>query len=368
MANTLRFALFFATFTAVYAGMHLLVYFRITQGLQLGGREAALFRWALVSAGATFYFGMFFRLYQPLYGLLRVGHVWLGVVAITFSVMAIKLAFDHLWPQHIRPLTVAGVALSLALSLLSLYNASGAPRTREISFRPERGDLSGIPADPGFVIVQVSDLHLSRLADPRWLEGVVAAANAHDPDLVVITGDVIDDHFGRLKAFVPALSKLRAKRGVWAVPGNHEHYSGLDNFYALMGASGVRVLRNETADIGPLALVGVDDEDFAVMEDYGRFMEKAAGGITKPVVVLKHRPDGFETAAKAGVAAQFSGHTHAGQIPPLDLVVQLIFRHPYGLYKEEGAYIYTTCGTGTWGPPMRLFTRSEIVKVTLLPR
>ena len=87
--------------------------------------------------------------------------------------------------------------------------------------------------------------------------------------------------------------------------------------------------------------------------------------LTKPVILLSHQPDIFDKAVKSGVDLQLSGHTHAGQIPPMDLIVQFYFKYPYGLYHKDSAYLYTSSGTGLWGPPMRLFSRSEIVKITL---
>jgi hypothetical protein len=82
-------------------------------------------------------------------------------------------------------------------------------------------------------------------------------------------------------------------------------------------------------------------------------------------VLLKHRPTGFDKASAEGVFLQLSGHTHAGQIPPLDLIVRMVFAYPYGLYQKGNSFIYTTCGTGTWGPPMRLFSHSEIALITI---
>ena len=161
----------------------------------------------------------------------------------------------------------------------------------------------------------------------------------------------------------------RLKHGTgYACTGNHEYYAGVDEFLKMAEESNIRVLLNEHVVIADtIVLAGVNDSSEKRMSGPGDDLEKALAGadLNKPVVLLSHQPDVFKQAHKAGVNLQLSGHTHAGQIPPMDLIVQLYFKYTYGLYREGTSYIYTTCGTGTWGPPMRLFSRSEIVKIVL---
>jgi hypothetical protein len=312
-----------------------------------------------VAGSLTFFLGMFYRAYPPLMGLLPAGNIWLGFIAIMFAAMLVKLPADLLLPRQQVPLTAALAVLSLAAGGYSLFNVSGPVRVREFSIVSDK-----LPV-PSFRIVHVSDLHLSRVTDVKWLEAVVAAVNAQKADAVAITGDVIDDGWDGVAKFAGPLKRMNAAQGVFAVPGNHDHYAGLGNMQALMRAAGIRLLQNDAAPAGAVKMIGIDDEDENVMAVFGPTVRTLAGGGTLPVVLLKHRPVGFETAAGAGVFLQLSGHTHAGQIPPLDLIVRLVFTHPYGLYALGGSYIYTTCGTGTWGPPMRLFSSSEIAVITL---
>ncbi|MBI5636357.1 MAG: metallophosphoesterase [Nitrospinae bacterium] len=356
----LRFLLFFIAFTSVLFGMHLFVYLRVAQGLALGPREASLLKWLLLIGGLSFYAGMFYRRWPELYQLLYVGQIWMGFISIAFAFLVVKLGFDTALPAHTRGITLITL-LSIAFATgYSLWNAHGQPRLKEVRVDGVKG------APPGFTIVQISDLHLWRLGNVEWLEGVSAAANAQNPDIIVITGDVMDDTAEALKEYLPPLQKLKAKYGVYAVAGNHDHYAGLQNFYDLMAAAGIHVLRNQKADIGGvIELLGVDDEDLDLMRGFDAFLKERITPGGKPVIVLKHRPTEYGHVEKAGAALMLAGHSHAGQIPPLDLIVALYYRHPYGLYKENGTWFYTTCGTGTWGPPMRLFSRSEIVKLTL---
>ncbi len=358
----LRFFFFFVTASAVLYGMHLFVYLRLAQGLALGPREASLLKWLLVIGGLSFYAGMFYRKWPELYQVLYVGRVWMGFISIAFAFLVVKLGFDTALPAQSRMITFITLLLIAAATGYSLWNAHGQPRIKEVRV----DGIKGVPA--GFTIVQISDLHLWRLGSVKWLEGVAEAANALNPDVMVITGDVMDDTTEGLKEFVPPLRNLKAKYGVYAVAGNHDHYAGIENFYAMMASAGIKVLDNRKALIGgAIELLGVDDEDPWVMAGFDAFLKEEIKPGGKPVVVLKHRPTEYEHVEKAGAALMLAGHSHAGQIPPLDLIVALYYKHPYGLYKEDGTWFYTTCGTGTWGPPMRLFSHSEVVKLALYP-
>lgn len=357
--NLIRFAIFLSVFSLVYFGMHWFIYLRVASGLSLGAREALALRILLAAGSLTFFAGMFYRVFPPSFYLLRPGNIWFGFIAILFAAMMVKLPADLLFPQFTKPVTAVVVALSLLAGTYSVFNASRPVRVKQLSV-----PAHGLTA-PTFKIVQVSDLHLTRLRSVEWLDGIVEAVNAQNADLIAITGDNIDEDMTGTGKFVESLKRLKAVHGVYAIPGNHDHYAGIENMYALMRATGIHVLRNEKTEVGGITLVGVDDEDERVMADYENLLKKLVPVSGPPVVLLKHRPTDFDAAAEAGVLLQLSGHTHAGQIPPLDIIVQFVFKHPYGLYSFNGAYIHTTCGTGTWGPPMRLFSTSEITVLTL---
>jgi len=360
--NMLRFALAVSIFATVYFGMNHFVYSRLADGLFENARAAIPLRIFLVLGSLTFFLGMFYRMWPPLFVLLRVGNIWLGLSAIAFTALIIKLPFDLAFPDHLRQMTLFAVAVILAVSGYSYYNAARPVRIKELGLRSDK-----LPPGIGsFRLVQISDLHLSRLKSPEWLGGLISAINGLSADAVVITGDVVDDDMPGLKEFVPALKAIRSKHGVYAIAGNHDHYSGLDNMYELEREGGVRILNNEKVSVGgAVEILGVDDENTAVMGNYKSFLARNLNGSSLPVILLKHRPTKFEKAVNAGVFLQLSGHTHAGQIPPLDLIVHFVFTYPFGLYKRGNSYIHTSCGTSTWGPPMRLFSRSEVTLITI---
>ncbi len=165
------------------------------------------------------------------------------------------------------------------------------------------------------------------------------------------------------------LLELKAKHGVLAVTGNHEFYAGIDLFLELARKSNWRVLRNETWSLdNKLDVIGLDDDAGRGFKSPGPDLEAALRTPTAnvPRVLLYHRPNSFAEAVSRGVDLQLSGHTHAGQIPPMDLLVWLTYRYPAGLYRLGRSHIHTSAGTGTWGPPMRFLSRSEIVELTLV--
>jgi predicted MPP superfamily phosphohydrolase len=171
-----------------------------------------------------------------------------------------------------------------------------------------------------------------------------------------------------LNAFAEIVRTLSAKHGVYAVTGNHEFYAGVQHFFEFCRTAKVRILANEHVTLaGELQLAGVHDHRGSMLQAMRPDLDAALQGAdpNKPTILLSHQPLDFKKAVRIGVGLQLSGHTHAGQIPPMDLIVKFYYDYPWGLYRHQDSYIYTTCGTGTWSPPMRLLSRNEIVAITL---
>ena len=221
----------------------------------------------------------------------------------------------------------------------------------------------------GFTLVHLSDLHLGPLTSVDRLRGIVDRVNGPSPDLVVITGDLIDPDIDQEATFCRCLEAIKARHGVLAVAGNHDYQAGYERFLRVARCSNITVLQNERRLIaGAIQVAGVDEAAGRSFAEGGPDLAKALAGSDpdRPVILLAHQPDGFDRAVRKGIDLQLSGHSHAGQIPPLDGLVWLISPYSYGLVAKGRSQIYTSCGTGTSGPPMRLFSRNEIVRFTLV--
>jgi len=185
------------------------------------------------------------------------------------------------------------------------------------------------------------------------------------------TGDLVDGSVAKLSDQVSPLRDLRARYGVFFVPGNHDHYSGLKPWLEHLRGLGIRVLRNDSVVVGEgegaFVVAGVDDPAGRRMGDGGPDLAAALAGRPPgmPVILLAHQPQYFDEAARAGVALQLSGHTHGGQIFPFSFVVSLFQRYMAGLYRNGDSHLYVSCGTGFWGPPLRLGAPSEITELQL---
>lgn len=228
-------------------------------------------------------------------------------------------------------------------------------------------------ARSGYRIVQITDVHVGPTIGREFIEQIVARVNSLNPDLIAITGDLVDGSVADLAEHVAPLAKLRAKDGVFFVTGNHEYYSGADSWIAHLGTKlGVRVLRNEHVRIGGddgFDLAGIDDaSSHGLVEGHGADLRKALDGrdASRACVLLAHQPRGIDLADALGVDLQLSGHTHGGQMVPWSFLVRLQQPFVAGLHKLARAQIYVSRGTGYWGPPMRVGAPAEITEIELV--
>jgi uncharacterized protein len=365
--------LFILAFSVIYLVLNYYVYRRIVGGLNPSiGAQKILRPFFLVAAVSFIPAEILNRHFGAAWisPILYLSSVWLGVSAISFSVFVIvDISRIFIRIRKFRYYaTISALVLIGLTSGYSLYNQAGSPVVKEITI-PVRKLPPGLS---GFTIVQLSDLHVDLSKSERRLKNLVAETLALKPDLIVITGDLIDTDICRLDDLCQILKGLKAKYGVYAVTGNHEFYTGIPFFMKIAKNSDIEVLRNTNVLIaGAIELAGIDDaheaerfENISPKENLSRAFKKV--DFRKPVIILSHQPDVFDLGRAMGANLQLSGHTHAGQIPPIDLLVQILYEYPFGLYKTYTSYLYTTCGSAFWGPPMRLFSKSEIVKVILV--
>ncbi len=260
--------------------------------------------------------------------------------------------------------------IGLAVTLLGFANARR--RARVVTVHIPVTDLPA--ALHGFTIVQISDIHVGPTIRERYVESIVEAVNHLKPDLVAITGDLVDGGVPELGGQVAPLRRLKSRHGSYFVTGNHEYYSGVDPWLAELPRLGIRILHNEHVVIehggARLVLAGVPDYSGGHFDRAHRSDPQAAlAGAPADAavkVLLAHQPRSAPAAAQAGFDLQLSGHTHGGQFLPWNFFVK--FQQPFtaGLHRLGRLWVYVSRGTGYWGPPKRFGAPSEITRVRLV--
>lgn len=299
--------------------------------------------------------------------------VLLAVLQILLDLGLLALVVTRLreagWPDRVR--YVAG-AISAVLAAIGVASAVRVPPIKDVEVV-----ISGLPPQfDGYRLLQLTDIHISRLFPAAWAREMVGRANAADVDLIVVTGDVIDGSVAMRRTDVAPLALLRARDGVYAIPGNHEYFFDYASWVRHLTELGFRMLPNEHAVLrrsqAELIIVGVTDISAPQSGQAGPDLEAALAGapVGAPVILLDHEPKGAHRAAARGIALQLSGHTHGGMILGLDRVVaRANDGFVSGRYDVDGMTLYVSNGTALWpGFAVRLGKPSELTRITLRGR
>jgi len=351
--------------------MHIYVFWR---GASVPVIKRHLSRKLLIGAGlllwATFFLGRIYGHHGTgtlAKSLELFGMNWMAVLFLLFvSLFAMDFVtgFGFL-ASRLAP-SLRGIALvaGAVLSAVALFQGLRPPVVESYEVY-----LSGLADEmDGTVLVAMSDLHIGNLLDERWLEARVAQVQAEQPDMVVLLGDLFEGHGKPQGELLPVLRRLSAPLGVWVVPGNHEFHHRSNGSTFLIEEAGFQLLRNRWVEVRPgLVMAGIDD--LTAMRRSGQVgdpISKAlAGRPPGATILLSHTPWQADKAAKAGVGLMLSGHTHGGQIWPFDYLVKRRYPLLEGRYEVDGMTVIVCRGTGTWGPRMRLWRPSEILRLKL---
>ena len=291
-------------------------------------------------------------------------------VARDLALLLLSL-FGAAGPGVLRASAIGVPLLALAVTLVGLVNARRVAAVVEVEV-----PIAGLPAAlHGYAIVQISDIHVGPTIKRGYLNAIVTKVNALQPDAIAITGDLVDGSERRLKLHTEPLARLRARDGAFFVTGNHEYYSGAEEWIAELRRLGLTVLMNQHVlrERGGAALMIAGVSDYGAhhfMESHRSDPQRAAAGAPDGVAVrilLAHQPRSAPAAADAGFDLQLSGHTHGGQFFPWNLFVPLQQPFTAGLNRLRKMWVYTSRGTGYWGPPKRFGAPSEITRVRLVP-
>ncbi len=307
--------------------------------------------------------------------------IWMGLAFLLLVLLLVTDAVLSLAPAAVAAgadlppsaQTATGRALGVALAaaalgLVGMRSALRPPRLLRVDVSIEDWPA----ALDGFRIVQLSDVHIGPILGRRFAREVVDRVNACEPDLIAVTGDLVDGRVALLHDEVAPFADLSARHGVYFVTGNHDYFSNAAAWVEKVRELGMRPLRNQRVAIerdgAGFDLAGVDDHRGEwTGQDGGEDLDAALAGRDpgRPLVLLAHDPSTFKRAFRRGVDLQISGHTHGGQIWPFRWLVRLVIPFVEGLHRRGAAQLYVSRGTGFWGPPMRLFAPAEITEIAL---
>jgi predicted MPP superfamily phosphohydrolase len=383
-----RMIAFMVVFGGVWLGLHWLLGRRLTGGLELS-RRAVRIVWGVLAVVAGLPVAMFvgsrFLHVAGLDAVQPLGFMFLGVSSIVLSLwgvgelvqLAARLS-GRAGPSRIDPSRRGFLAKTVNIGVVGgtasvvgvgYAQASQAPTVVEIDI-----PIVGLPPEAdGFRIVQLSDVHIGPSLKRDFLAACVATANGLRPDLIAVTGDLVDGWVDQLADDVAPLQHLRARHGSFFVTGNHEYYWDGEAWCDEVSRCGLTVLNNAHRVIdhegARLLIAGVTDISAGNMVA-GHTSDPAAarsGASAHDVsILLAHQPRSIEGAAAAGYDLQLSGHTHGGQYFPFNVMVHLVQPYVSGLHKHDDTWIYVSRGTGYWGPPLRVGAQHEITLLRLV--
>lgn len=298
------------------------------------------------------------------------GYSWMGFLFLADCLFLLTLVLDLLlrigiWahmPISTMPQPTSAVVVLVLTSCIWVYGYVEARNIRieRITIENERPS----PGEAQLKIAQISDVHLGLLNRTDRLQRIMSLIRSEKPDMLVCTGDLVDGNMGDWAILLGEFDGFDFKYGKYAVIGNHEVYAGLDQSLLALREFGFRVLRGEVVTVeNMLNIAGVDDPAVRHPTDERALLGSMRNGLF--TLLLKHRP-AAEPSSLGLFDLQLSGHTHRGQIFPFSLLSARIYPMQDGLYYlENGSRLYTSRGTGSWGPPIRVLSPPEVTLITI---
>ncbi|MFH1161517.1 MAG: metallophosphoesterase [bacterium] len=383
MKNT-QFIIFLSVVILVYGSVNLYIFLRGFQAIPAGSCWRPWFSvifWGFVS---TFILARVLEQITPSIlsaAMTWIGSFWLGFMLFFFlAVAAIDLArllnsLFHFFPAsfYMNPAYTKLFTFFIVLGFSVILVVGGfiyarMPRIKELHIT-----ISKPKAKPGtLTIVMVSDIHLGTIIASRKANRLVEKINSIDPDIVLFAGDVVDEDLAPVikNNLGEALSGIKSRLGVYAITGNHEYIGGVGPAVNYLEDHGINILRDTAILVDDqFYLVGRDDRDKPRFTGKSRKeLKDIIQGVdtSYPVILMDHQPFHLSKAAELGVDLQLSGHTHHGQLWPFNYITKAIYELSWGYKRIGNTHFYVSSGYGTWGPPLRLGNRPEIVVVDIL--
>jgi len=379
----MSFLIFFSIVLLVYGLANYYIWLRFSQAFQEQPQIRLFLRITLLLLVVAYPLTRFISSPNP-NSLIEIYHgigaLWLGAMlylvlsfaVIDFFRLLLKLGslagiFKPVVFTFYKPVLVAFIGLSTILVMLLGYVNARDFQVRHLSVPLPAGTQA-----ESFRMVMVSDIHMGRLIGKKRVNALVDKINQQEPDIVVLVGDMVDDEMGPVVSenIGEALANIRTQDGVYAVMGNHEYIGATEEAVAYMEGKGISFLR-DTAVLLPQGvwLVGREDRDMPRFTGNNRLplhevMKKVQSD--HPVILLDHQPYELEEKSENGVFLTLSGHTHHGQLWPLNYITQAIYGLSWGYRKYGKMHAYVSSGFGGWGPPARIGNRPEMVVIDLV--
>jgi len=366
-SNILIIILFLLLALAILGGAHLVVYGSAVHFFDIAGRKARLWLGISLSLLAlSFLAASLLVRWQDVAltrGLYFLAGLWLGILTYLVICFAGAWIIGSFWTTTPRfVLGSSAIALALVISAYGVWSQYH-PRIKNIDVT-----LKNLPAAwQGKTIVQISDVHLGNILGRGFLAQVVAQTNALNPEMVVVTGDLLDGMGDDLKHSVQPLNDLKAPRGAYFITGNHETFLPPAQVSEALAQTKLNIMKDEEVDLDGLRLVGVDFVSMGQSVDLAQTVKRLVTDHSSPTILLYHSPVQVDAVSQTGlVDLMLSGHTHQGQLWPFNLITWLVYKgYDHGLHRVGDMQIYTSSGTGGWGPTMRVWARPEIVAIHL---
>ena len=282
-----------------------------------------------------------------------IASAWMG---ISFFILILLIGYEILnFIFKIPPFT-AGISILAIASVISVYAIINSLylEIKEVEFK-----IPNLKRE--MKIVQLSDMHIGSIRNSGFIKKIVEKTNTLNPDAVLITGDTADGSAKLHPHMFNAINDLKCP--VFLGMGNHDFYEGIENVHEVLKTTNITVLRDEIVEFEDLQIIGVD---YSLERNYLRkIISQMEIDKSKPSILMYHVPTEIKAASESGISLLLSGHTHKGQFFPFTILGRLVFPYFNGIYNYEETQVYVSQGTGTWGPPMRLGSRSEITSIKL---
>lgn len=323
----------------------------------------------IISVILTFVLAVFFILPHHMVGLLShlmliIGDMWFGILYIYFMFVMAALAVQFVFKLFKHPLKIKLgywiIGISALVVFAGIFTALKTPSVTELEI------ITNISGTHNTKILFITDTHFGGTVTASRAKKLTKQVNALAPDFILFGGDIFEDTEDYIAEYVQAVKQMKAKKGKFGVPGNHEYYEGVVKTMDLFRKADITPLQNTGKDLGSITLIGVNDiVSSNISEEYLSKTVKNYSRTNDFNILISHTPLYFEAAAKNGINLMLSGHTHNGQIWPFKYFVRLRFKYINGLYRNDNSNLYVSSGTFYWGPALRLFTKNELVLITL---